>query len=171
MKNFYITGVSGVGKSSVAEKLKKKGIYTIDIDEVEGLCDWINNDTQKISYWYSGIDKEFFETHKYICDKEKLVTLINKGNNNIVVVVGLVDNQSEFLNLFDKIFLFHCDEKVFLKRIKERTNNNFGKHESDQEMILGWYKDFNKDMLNKGVISIDTDKSLEDVVKEVLSKF
>lgn len=170
MKKIYITGVSGVGKSSVAEKLKEKGIYTIDIDEVEGLCDWINNDTHKISYWYSGVDKEFFETHKYICDEKKLVALMNKGNNDIVVVVGLADNP-DFLNLFDKVFLFHCDEKVFLKRIKERTNNDFGKHESDQEMILDWYKDFNKDTLSKGAISINTDKALESVVEEVSSKF
>ena len=150
MKKFCITGVSGVGKSSVAEKLKEKGIYTIDIDEVDGLCNWINNDTKKISYWYSGIDKEFFETHKYICDKEKLIALMNE-HEGVVVVVGLADN-SNFLNLFDKTFLFYCDEKVFLKRIKERINNDFGKHKSEQEIILVWYKDFNMEMLGKGAI-------------------
>lgn len=62
------------------------------------MCDWINNDTQKISYWYSGVDKEFFETHKYICDKEKLIDLMNKENNDIVVVAGLADNP-DFLDL------------------------------------------------------------------------
>jgi len=167
MKRFYITGVSGTGKSSVALELNKKEIPVIDIDEIKGLCRWVNKKTKEISHWYSGIGGEFFEMHEYICDKEKLIALMNKYKN-IVVVVGLADNQSNFLDLFDKIFLFYCNEEIFIKRIKDRINHDFGRHKSEQKMILSWYKDFEKEMLNKGAIPIDTEESLNMIVDKVI---
>lgn len=170
MKKFYITGVSGTGKSSVALKLKEKGISVIDIDEVKGLCHWVHESTKEIHDWYSGIGSDFLDLHDYICDQEKLIKLINECKD-IVVVFGLAGNQSEFLNLFDKVFLFHCDEKIFLERIRTRTNHDFGKHESEKKMILGWYRDLEKEMLEEGAIPINTDRPLVDVVDEVMSKF
>ena|SRR3989338_7820004 len=169
MKRFYITGVSGVGKSSMAEQLKEKGISTIDIDGVEGLCRWVHKKTKEISHWHPGTGGEFFESHQYICDKEKLAALMNE-HKDIVVVVGLADNQSEFLGLFDKVFLFHCDEEVFLERIKNRINNDFGKHDSEKEMILSWYKDYQKEMLGRGAVPINTTEPLDMVVEKVLKQ-
>jgi dephospho-CoA kinase len=169
MRRFYITGVSGVGKSSVAEKLKGRGISSIDLDEVDDLCNWVNKKTKKISNWRSGIGSDFLESHEYICDKEKLIALMNKYSD-IIVVVGIVDNQSEIIDLFDKILLFHCDEEIFLKRIENRTNNDFGKHDSEKEMILGWYRDFEKEMIEKGAISINTKEPLDAIVDKVIKQ-
>ena len=91
-------------------------------------------------------------------------------HKDIVVVVGLADNQSEFLGLFDKVFLFHCDEEVFLERIKNRINNDFGKHDSEKEMILSWYKDYQKEMLGRGAVPINTTEPLDMVVEKVLKQ-
>lgn len=170
MKRFYITGISGVGKSSVSEILNKKGIFSIDIDSVKDLCHWVKKDTQERSHWRPGKNIEWFESHEYICDKEKLVTLMTEGKD-IVVVVGLADNQSDFLNLFDKVFLFYCNEEIFLKRIKGRTGHDFGKHDLEQEMILGWYKGFEKVVLDSGAIPINTDRPILEVVNELFKNF
>lgn len=171
MKIFYITGVSGVGKSSVAQKLKEKGIYTIDIDSVKGLCHWIDNNTQKISEWHPGMSNDWYKKHKYICDKKKLINLINNSNKDIVVVAGLADNRSEFSNLFHKVFLLHCKEETFIRRMAERENHNFGKHILEREMMLNLYKDFERKILDEGAVPMDTDKALKDVVDEIFSKF
>lgn len=170
MKNFFITGISGTGKSSILEKLKEKKIYTIDIDEINGLCQWINNNTLKIEKWEPGMTNEWYHDHKYICDKKKLIDLMNKSKDR-VVVAGLPSNRRELLELFDKVFLLQCREETFLKRIKERTSHDFGKHILEQENIFSWYKDFEIDMLERGAIAINTDQPLEDVVEEVISKF
>ena len=169
MKKIYITGISGTGKSAIAEKLNKRGIYAIDIDEVEGLCRWRNKKTFEKADWYSGIGNEFFESHRYVCDKNKLFSLMNK-NKDIIVVVGVADNQADFLDSFDKVFLLHCSEKTFLKRIKDRTNHDFGKHKTEQKMILSWYKSFEKEMLDKGAVPINTEDSIETVVNNIISK-
>jgi dephospho-CoA kinase len=170
MKRYYITGVSGVGKSSVAEKLAQKGIPTLDIDSIKGLCHWVNNDTREIVQWSPGRSDEWYKKHKYICNKEKLINLMNK-HKDIVVVAGLAYNRSELWNLFDRIFLLHCNEKIFIKRITERKNHNFGKHILEKENILSWYKDFEKEMLKNGAIPINTDRPFANIIDEIVSKF
>ncbi|PIR97266.1 MAG: hypothetical protein COT91_02300 [Candidatus Doudnabacteria bacterium CG10_big_fil_rev_8_21_14_0_10_41_10] len=42
MSKYYITGISGTGKSTLAEELKKRGFFTIDIDIEKDLCCWRN---------------------------------------------------------------------------------------------------------------------------------
>ena len=166
MKRFYLTGVSGVGKSSVSEALNQLGIYSIDIDQIDGLCRWVNKNTHQESKWHSGIGDEWLEAHEWICDKSKLAELMER--NEDVVVVGAASNQSQYLDLFDKIFLLQCSQETFLKRITDRTNNDFGKHPSEQVRILNWYKDFGKNMLNQGAIYVDTDKPLPEVVDQIV---
>lgn len=164
----FITGVSGTGKSTTVEKLREKGIHAIDIDEVEGLCRWIHTTTKEVGYRHPDLGSEFFENHEYICDREKLIELMGEGSGP-VVVAGVSDRQAENLfDLFDKILLFHCDEKVFLQRIQDRTNHDFGKNETERNMILGWYKEFEQEMLDTGAISIDTNQPIEAIVERVL---
>jgi dephospho-CoA kinase len=46
-KVFYITGISGAGKSTVVEKLAEKGVFPIDADSVKGLTHWIGKLLEK----------------------------------------------------------------------------------------------------------------------------
>jgi dephospho-CoA kinase len=171
MKTFYITGISGTGKSSVVEKLAEKGVFSIDADSVKGLTHWIDRDTKKITEWSPGMSDEWYKKHQYICNKEKLTNLIKNSPEKIVAVAGLFNNRSELRDLFDKVFLLQCKEETFLKRITERENHNFGKHILEQENILSWYKNFEREVLEEGAISINTDRSLAEVVDEIFSKF
>lgn len=168
MKKFFITGISGSGKSSVLEKLAEMGFLVIDIDSVDGLCKWVNNNTLQEEKWKHGMTNEWYKNHKYICDKEKLTNLLNVYKNT-VFVAGLPSNRRELLDLFDKVFLLQCREETFIKRIKERTSHDFGKHILEQENILSWYKDFEADMLKRGAVTINTDCPLANVVDEICS--
>jgi len=164
----YITGVSGTGKTTTAEKLREKGIHTIDLDGVPGLCRWVHAETKEVHRWHPGIGQEFLDTHEYICDRAMLIELM--GNHERVVVVGLTDNWLEIKDLFDKVFLFRCAEEVFLSRVRDRTNHDFGKDEAEQEMILGWYKEFEEEMLDAGAISIDASQPTDHIVRQLLQE-
>ncbi len=169
MIRFYITGVSGTGKSTAGEELARQGIPVIDLDDVKDLCKWIHKDTGERSHWRPGIGKEFFEKHEYVCDRKHLEELINRHlDKEAVGVVGLADNLPDIIDLFDKMFIFYCSEETFIKRIEDRQNHDFGKHDSEKEMILTWYKDYKEEMLAKGAIPINTEKSLKEVVGEVI---
>lgn len=169
MKRFFITGVSGVGKSTISRILNEKGIPSIDVDHVEGLCHWRNKETQEKAEWYPGISNEWYQAHGWICDKERLIDLMSE-HKDTVVVVGCTSNQNEFIDLFDKVFILHCTPETFIKRINERTDNIYGKHESDQKRLLNWYKKYEDLLLNQGAIPINTDGDLNVIVDKIIEK-
>jgi len=163
----YITGVSGVGKSSVAEELQRRGIKAIDMDAMEGLCFWENKETRKRADYYTGIGRDWLEAHSYMCAVSELKEIINRERGD-VVVLGLISNQEEYLHLFDKIILLHCNEETFLHRIRTRSGDNqFAKDPSEQEHILSWYREYEEDMRKKGAIPIDTDRPVDEVAEEI----
>lgn len=169
MRKFYITGVSGTGKSALAKELEKRSIRTIDIDDVPELCHWKNKLTGKKAKYQSGVGKDWIEAHDWICDRNKLMKLLDE-NGNTIVVTGIASNQDEYLDLFDKIFLLHCREETFLHRLNTRDENEFAKEKSEQEHVLSWYKEFEEKMRKWGAIPIDTEASISTVADQIISQ-
>ncbi len=167
MKKIYITGVSGTGKSSISRILNEKGICSISIDETEGLCLWKNKVTGERPDYNAKLNKEFTEAHEWICDIEKLKKIV-EVDKEVIVVVGVASNQNDFLHLFDKVILLQCQPETFIQRIIDRKDNDFGKDESAQEFLLGWYKKYEEDMIKKGAIPINTEETIENVVNAVI---
>jgi broad-specificity NMP kinase len=168
MNKFCITGIPGVGKSSVVEELNKRGIRSLDLDSMEGLCHWEDVSGKRVEY-HSGIGKNWLDVNEYNCDLEKLKSIIDKGEED-VVVAGIVSNQDEFLNLFDKVFLLRCDEETFLHRLDNRENHDFAKDKSEQDHVLGYYREFEDQMLEYGAVPINTGIPLKDVVEKIISE-
>lgn len=167
-KIYYVTGVSGTGKSTVTKELNKRGIMAIDQDSKEyGLCSWKHNETMRDAKFEYGIGKKFLEANDWYCDIEKLKKILS-DNEKISFVCGVSANQGQYLNLFDKIFLLQCSSNVLVKRIDGREDHQFGKHPSEKEHILNWYKDFEENLISKGAITINNDNSINFVVDEIL---
>ncbi len=167
MRKFCITGVSGTGKSSVIKELKERGIKAFDVDDMEGICHWKNEESGERVDYFPGIGKEWLTKNSYFADIEKIEEIINE-NEGTVVMAGLVTNQDEFLKLFDKIFLFQCDKEIFLHRLNTRDSNYFARDKSEQDFILGYYKEFEADMLMQGAIPINTGAPLSEIVDKII---
>ena len=164
----YITGVSGTGKTTIANLLSQKGIKAYSLDEVPGLCHWVNKIDGKIVNYEAKLDREFIESHSWICNIEKLKQLINQ--NESVVILGLADNQEEFLSFFDKIILLQCKPETFLNRIKERADNPFGQDKSAQEYLLDTYKAFEQKILENGAIAVNTEDPTQMVIEKIVKQ-
>lgn len=169
MKKVFITGVSGTGKTTLAEELKNRGIRVIDVDHIPGLCSWVNNETgdEVAIANIANIDNKFIDEHDYVCNIEKLESMMNESSN-LVMVFGSVGDNSKLLPLFDKVFLLRCAPKVITERLKTRTTNNFGKDTAVQERMLDWRTVFDKLMLDAGAVPIDTEQPLEKVAEQVV---
>jgi broad-specificity NMP kinase len=167
-KRYYITGVSGTGKTTVCEELAKRGFFAIDQDsKIYALCSWKHNQTKEDARFEYGIGKEFLEANDWYCDIEKLKALLDTSDT-ISFVCGVTANQDEYLNLFDKVFLLQCPPGVFSKRIDERENNQFGKHPSEKEHLLEWYKELEDRLIAKGAVVINCDAPTVSIAGEIL---
>ena len=169
MKKYYITGISGAGKSTIAKELAKKGFVTFDIDDVEGLCHWMNKATKENVGNRAGIGRDFVEEHKWVVNIEKMKELLNSYEEDLVVS-GVCANQDEFLDLFDKVFLLHCSEETFIHRLNTREDDRFGKDPGQQEGVINWYKSFEEKMRAQGAIAVNSEGKLDDVVNEIFSR-
>lgn len=168
-KIYYVTGVSGTGKTTITKELNQRGIIAIDQDSKEfRLCRWKHNETMKDACFEYGIGNEFLEANDWYCDVEKLKKILHE-NNKISFVCGVSANQNEYLDLFDKVFLLQCSPDELVKRINKREDHQFGKHQSEKEHILNYYKEFEEDLINRGAVVINSDNSIDIVVDEILN--
>ncbi len=166
-KKYYITGVSGTGKSTLTEEFKKRGLNAVDLDD--GFCAWKNIKTGEVSNVLDKDAEDFYDKNDWYYDLEKLLSFLDKQKDTLYVF-GASANQDEFLHLFDKIFLLTCDPKTFCARIDSRTNNAYGKRPSEKENELRWFEEFNVLMIKRGAIVIDTENPIENVVEDIVSK-
>lgn len=168
MAKFYITGIAGTGKSSIIAELNKRCIKALDIDTPE-FCYWMNKNGEKAKY-ENGVGKKWIEKYDYLCDKGKLRTLLDSQKDNLVFIAGIADNQDEYLDWFDKVFILQCDQDVLLDRLINRDTNNFAKEKSEQEYVLNSYEEFVENLRKKGAIPINSAGTVQEVTDQILSQ-
>lgn len=169
-KSILIAGVSGVGKSSVCIELAKRGRKACDIEDVEGLFAMIDRRTGKPFVSYDNYDFEKVRHLDWICDKNKLQIIMQKNRNGLVYYCGTATNNDEILPLFDKIILLQVNPELIRKRLSSRTNNDFGRTSEVQDWVLSWKDSYEKGMIEKGAIVIDSNRSLAEVADEIIKK-
>src|SRR3989344_3699261 len=101
MKTYLISGLSGTGKSTVCEELKKRGYQTVDADK-------------ELAYF---ADPETLlpvdvKTSHWLWHKEKFHNAIRQDEGKPVFVCGGATNEEEFKLHFDKIFTLYVNDEV-----------------------------------------------------------
>ena len=160
-----ITGISGVGKTTIGRELKKKGYSVLDIDE-DGFCYWKNKNNGRVVTEEVVLDQKFINQHGWFCDMEKLSQEV-ENLTPPVFIIGLPENLNDLLIFADKYILLKCSPEIFLQRIMERKDNDFGKESSAQKEILATYRDFENKMIKNNASVINTEKSIGEVVREI----
>lgn len=165
-----ITGMSGTGKTTTGRKLKEMGYSVIDIDYEDGVCHFRNRDSKHPipSNVRFVLNKDFIDSHEWFCDIKVLKEAVEKMKSP-VFIIGMPENRNELMGFADKVILLQCEPETFLRRVIDRTDNDFGKEESIQEYLHNEYQQTERNILSKGATPINTEKSVEEVVKEVLS--
>jgi|SRR3989344_3790237 len=159
MKVFLIEGVSGTGKTSVCEELKKRGYKAIEADEE--MAHYANPKT--------GLPTEEKIPDNWIWNEEKFNNALKQEGDSPVFICGGAMNQEEFKHHFNKVFTLHIDDGTLKQRLLNRTNNDFGKKPEELALQLEWNKGAVKYSKERGTILIDATKPVDKVVDEILN--
>ncbi|GEN52164.1 AAA family ATPase [Halobacillus faecis] len=115
----FVTGLSGVGKTSVLRKLENEGYDVVDTDE--------HGFTKKITT---------VEGEEIVWDEEKISHLIERRKRSHLVLSGCYSNQGKFYQSFDYVVLLEVPLDVMLDRVNQRDTNPYGKHPGERAAII-----------------------------------
>ena len=110
MARVLVTGMSGTGKSTVLEELRRRGLRTVDTDD-DG---WV----LPRGGW----------------DARRMDALLARHPE--VVVSGTVENQGDFYDRFAHVVLLSVPTTVIVDRVRRRTTNLYGQTPEQLAEIL-----------------------------------
>ncbi|MFI5697484.1 AAA family ATPase [Kribbella sp. NPDC051586] len=109
MARVLVTGMSGTGKTTVLDELRRRGWMAIDTD-YDG---WVGADGR----W----------------DESRMDQLL--ADEPDVIVSGTVENQGRFYDRFEHVVLISAPIDVLIDRVSRRTNNPYGRTAEQQAEI------------------------------------
>ena len=149
MRRILLTGMSAVGKSTIAERLSELGYKAVDTDEGG----------------YSVVDDRG-DQH---WDVDRIRMLLATEDADVLFVVGSDDAQVQFYADFDHIVLLSAPREVMVERLATRTNNPFGKTSDELAKVLADLETYEPLMRRDATHEIDTSQPVDDVIDEILS--
>lgn len=148
MGAILLTGMSGVGKSSVLAELARRGFETVDTDD----GGWITRDGGE-PLW-----------HEPLMD-----ALLSRPRPGPLFVQGTVANQGRFYDRFDAVVLLSAPVGVVLERLRTRTANDFGKSPAERAEILRDIAGVEPLLRAGSTHELDTRRPLEETVEALIA--
>ena len=150
VRKVLVTGMSGVGKSTVLAALESRGFDVVDTDE-PGWTEW--SDAQQGHVWR----------------EPRIVELLGGDRDVALFVSGTVSNQGRFYSSFDAVVLLSAPVHVLLGRIDARTTNDYGKTSLERAMILDDLANI-EPLLRAGCThELDAGRPLDEVVADLIA--
>jgi dephospho-CoA kinase len=142
-----ITGMSGVGKSSVVTELVARGFRAIDTDD-----GWSEPTADGRQRWREDAVEQVLRT----------------AGDEPLFLAGCEENQGRFRPWFDHVVLLTAPVQVLVDRVRTRTTNSYGRHPGEFERFLADVRDVEPLLRASADHEIDTRAPLAEVVAEVL---
>jgi len=169
-KSILITGVAGTGKTSLSRKLNEMGFKAYDMDDYPGLFTMFDKRTGEPVVDHDNTDLEKVGAMDWVCDTEKLASLITHEPDDIAFYCGNASDMDTILPFFDSVILLKIGQETMRHRLTTRTENDFGRTAEIQDWIMKWKHLYENEMEEKGAIVVDAHQSLDDIAKEVIQK-
>jgi hypothetical protein len=166
IRNYLIEGVSGTGKTTVAEELERRGYHVIHGDrsfaylgdpETGAPLSGPPSDVEDPLWWSYG---------RWIWPVDKVRALIADRRAEKTFFCGGSRNSHHFIDLFDAVFILDADLPTLKLRVGPRGADEFGGKPEEQALIARVHA--TKEGLPKNGIVIDATAPLAQVVDRIL---
>jgi len=166
----YITGISGVGKSTLRDELVRRGYEAHDID-AEGMTAWYDKLTgapAEKPQWAEARTEEWYAAHEWKVSVGRVEEMARSAEEKLIFLCGTTANDDEIWALFSHVISLTIDEDILKKRLATRTSHDFGKAPAELKNILSWHKYSEEANCGFGAIMIDASPPSDVVADEIL---
>lgn len=156
IKNYLIEGVSCTGKTTVCNELQRRGYHAIHGD-------------RELAYQgdpKTGTPTDGATHENHIWHVDKVRALVANKEEEVTFFCGGSRNFSNFIDLFDGVFILEIDIDTLIRRLDQRPKDEFGGKEAERELIVRLHQ--TKEDLPKKGIRIDATAPIEQVVDEIV---
>lgn len=116
MNRVLVTGMSGVGKTTVIRELHRRGVECIDMDEPG----WSFMDSDGHQHW----------------NVARLEAAMAEAGKESLFVSGCAEEQADLQHRFGAVVLLSAPREVMIDRIRSRHGNSFGRAPKEMAQIL-----------------------------------
>lgn len=132
----WVTGNSGVGKSTVCGLLKSRGELAIDADW-EGYNHWFDRTSgQVVVDPPDPVPPGWLNSFAWRISRAEVEALAARARDKTAFLCGSVENEADVWDLFDLAVCVVVDTETLRDRLLTRTTNSFGKHPEELAAAL-----------------------------------
>jgi adenylate kinase family enzyme len=168
MLAYLITGNPGSGKSTLAAELTMRGLIALDADE---MAFWANDAGMPVEQPADAND-EWRLAHHWVWSRARIEQSIVQvaGVADRVFFCGIAQNQTEMLDLFERVFLLAIDEDTQLVRLALPSQTaSPDRTDAIKKQIRDGRLVFQSQMLALGAIPLDATAPPQLIVDTLLS--
>ncbi len=160
MKRILVTGMSGVGKSSVIAEIAARGFRAVDLDDA-AYSEWVASaDGTGPSPLHPG--------QEWVWREDRVARLLATEGVDVLFVSGCAPNQGKFRDRFDHIVLLSAPAAVMVHRLTSRDTNTYGQHPEEVARSLEFKETVEPILRSVADVEVDTSVDLQQVVASVL---
>jgi|SRR5579875_2906287 len=153
-----IDGLSGTGKSTLCAELIRRGQHAVDADAV--FAHYADPVT--------GAPTSVESRATWMWNGPKLRGFADAHREELVFICGGAMNQDEFADLFTNRFILRIDDETMRRRLRTRTNNDFGKDPAELAEQLELNMHVLEEAQRIGAVVVDATRPISEVADDIL---
>ena len=169
MALFYVTGLSGSGKSAVRAELLARGHAARGVDE-DGYADWVSRATGAVEDFDPDVDfHAWCRAHDWVLSPQRIAALRAEARARPVYLCGGGNGAREVWHLFDKVVALIIDVPTLRQRIAADRPGRYGQAPEEMAALIGWHEGYEAGHRHLGALTVDATRPLAEVVDDVLA--
>ncbi|WP_421397645.1 AAA family ATPase [Agrobacterium fabrum] len=169
VRNYLVEGVSGVGKTSVATELQRRGYHVIHGDrELAYKGDPETGEPLDPALLRGDATDMPFRHRHHIWDVQKVLQITADRSHALTFFCGGSRNFQRFIEVFDEVFVLDIDSETLRRRLIERPADEFGGNTAEREFVLQLLA--TKEDIPVHATVLDSSRPLNTVVDDILAR-
>ena len=169
VRNYLIEGVSGAGKTTVAEALERRGYHVVHGDRKFAYTgDPKTGAPLEMPAFDSEAERIAWSYPRWIWPEDKVRALVAEHTHPITFFCGGSRNTHRFIDLFDAVFVLTLDAETLMRRVAHRGDDEFGGTPLELALVLRILA--TGEGLPSRAIAVDSTRPVGEVVDDILSR-